>query len=106
MWLYPLADRCKTIKLPHIQQCRSPKTRSVAIGQKLASGDSSIYSGVWIRWNGTVEWNGGMDWTGMEWNDQSTNFVGVAKLCPRQFQYPWQRRTVLERVWSTIATVL
>ena len=39
------------------------------------------------RWNGMVEWTG-MDWNGLEWNDRSTNFVGVAKLCPRQFQYP------------------
>ena len=46
-----------------------------------------------VEWNGGMEWwNGlewtGMDWNGMEWNDRSTNFVGVAKLCPRQFQYP------------------
>ena len=46
-----------------------------------------------VEWNGGMEWwNGlewtGLEWTGMEWNDRSTNFVGVAKLCPRQFQYP------------------
>ena len=36
-----------------------------------------------MEWTG-MEWTG-MEWTGMEWNDRSTNFVGVAKLCPRQF---------------------
>ena len=48
-----------------------------------------------------MEWNGGMDWTGMEWNDRSTNFVGDFVPGSSNIQ-----RSVLERVWSTIATVL
>ena len=35
---------------------------------KLLILGSHKLTGVWIRWNGTVEWNGGMDWNGMDWN--------------------------------------
>ena len=39
-----------------------------------------LLSGVFIRWNGTVEWNGGMEWwngtvewnSGMEWWNSGT----------------------------------
>ena len=73
--------KCRTI-IKVIFLCRR-----LALGHGDVRPRPGVYGfGGMERWNG-MDWTG-LEWTGMEWNDRSTNFVGVAKLCPRQFQYP------------------
>ncbi len=42
-------------------------TSAVFISEELSCVN---FTGVWIRWIGTVEWIGGLDWNGMEWNGE------------------------------------